>query len=157
MCTLLRKVANQTEAERHMRSSAGSLRCRIVRPTDCLCCTGRRGEQREQSTSKSIINKPWYRQWHLAAVDRAAAIVLPVNACKSRLRTRFVSEFPETSWLCSFDGTAPLSRSPGAGTNPDWAENQHAPHPARRSAHQHAPIRKQEAQQGSFIMQLTCP
>ena len=88
---------------------------------------------------------------------RAAAIVLPVDVGKSRLRTRSVSECPETSWLCSLDETAPLSRSPDAGTNPDWAEKQHAPHPARQSAHQHAPIRKQEAQQGSFIMQLTCP
>ena len=93
------------------------------------------------------------------ARNRAAAIVLPVDVGKSRLRTRSVSEFPETSWLCSFGGTAPLSRSPGADTNPGAAQKQPTAHSAWRSAHQHAPIRKQEAQQGGFIdiLLFLCP
>ena len=93
------------------------------------------------------------------AFCRAAAILLPVDAGKSGLRTRSVSEFPETSWLFSFGVTAPLNRSPGADTNPGAAQKHPAAHSAWRSAHQHAPIREQEAQQGGFIKILLflCP
>jgi hypothetical protein len=87
----------------------------------------------------------------------AVAIALPADTGKSGLRTRSVSEFRGASWLCSLYENPPLSRSSGAGTNPDQAEKQHAPHSARQSAHQHTPNRKQEAQQGGFTIQLICP
>ena len=114
-------------------------------------------QQHKLGQFRAQCNTPTTATVSAAEFHRAAAIVLPVDVGKSRLRTRSLSEFPETSWLCSLDKTAPLSRSPVAGTNPDWAEKQHAPHSARRSAHQHAPIRKQEAQQGGFILLLFCP